>query len=259
MKSLMFVPSKPKMLGKISASASDAYIIDLEDSIKEEDKEQALSDALEYLATSPNEDIYVRVNGDHLEDEVLKLKDTCIRGYMIPKFENPDNYSSSVRDLIGDKEVIALVETPLGIVNLQQIASCKFVSSIAFGAEDFTSAIGMKNCAEYLNYARSAVVTFGRAYGKHVYDTPSFIIDNEVDLEREIQIAVDMGFDGKLAIHPKQIEKINCLFQYFDIDNIKEIVDQYEAAGQAVLKIGEHVDEKMHISHFKRILKEHNL
>ncbi len=54
MKSLLFVPSKPKMLGKIVSSEADACIIDLEDSINEADKEQALEDACDFLATNPN-------------------------------------------------------------------------------------------------------------------------------------------------------------------------------------------------------------
>ena len=248
MKSFMFVPSKPKMLGKIPASESDAVIIDLEDSINEEDKRQALEDACDFLSTQPDKVVFVRVAGNHLDEEFARLDNYSFAGYMIPKIENPNDYEK-FKDYFEGKKVIALVETPMGIVNLKEIASSPLVDMIAFGAEDFTSVIGMKNCSEYLNYARSAIVTYGKAYGKIVIDTPCFIIDDMKALETEIQIAVDMGFDGKLSIHPKQIAKINELFQYFDLDKIKEIVMQYEAAGEAVLKIGDKVYEKMHISH----------
>ena len=258
MKSLMFVPSKPKMLGKITASEADAVIIDLEDSINEEDKRQALEDACEFLSTRPDKTIFVRVAGNHLDEEFEKLDDYSIAGYMIPKFEKPADYED-YKVFFETKDVIALVETPLGIVNIKEIASSPIVSMIAFGAEDFTSVIGMKNCAESLNYARSAIVTYGKAYGKTVIDTPSFIIDDIEALEKEIQIAVDLGFDGKLSIHPKQVVKINELFQYFDLDSMKSIVEQYENVGQAVLRIDDKVYEKMHVSHFKRILKEHGI
>lgn len=258
MKSLLFVPSKPKMLAKISVSDADAYIIDLEDSISEDGKEQALADAIQFLGNSIDKKIYVRLNRDRIKFETESLKNTAINGYMIPKFEKPKDYID-ITDSFGGKEIIALVETPLGIVNLRDIASCSFITSIAFGAEDFTSCIGMKNSAEYLNFARSAIVTYGKAFGKCVYDTPSFVIDKEEELEKEIRIAVDMGFDGKLAIHPKQIDRINKLFRYFDVDYIKGVVEQYEKSGEAVLKIDEHVYEKMHIAHFKKILKEHGI
>ena len=258
MKSLMFVPSNPKMLGKIATSEADACIIDLEDSINEADKQQALEAACEFLATNPEKPIYVRVAGNHLEEEFEKLSAYSFAGYMVPKFENPQNFEQYASYFEG-KDVIALVETPTGIVNIKEIASSPIVTMIAFGAEDFTSSIGMKNCAETLNYARSTIVTYGKAFGKQVIDTPCFIIDDIDALEKEIQIAVDMGFNGKLSIHPKQIAKINELFQLYDFDRMKKIIKQYEAAGQAVLRIEDKVYEKMHISHFKRILKENGI
>ena len=258
MRSLMFVPSKMKMMVKIPVSDADAFIIDLEDSINEEDKQQALEEACEFLSTTPNKVIYIRVAGNHLDDEFSKLNKYVFKGYMIPKFENPDDYSKYTKYFEG-KEIIALVETPLGIVNIKEIASSSIVTMIAFGAEDFTSTIGMKNNANSLNYARSTIVTYSKAYKKLVIDTPSFILDDIEALDNEIQIAVDMGFDGKLAIHPKQIGRINELFKYFDFDNMKAIVAEYEKKGEAVLRIGDKVYEKMHIAHYKRILKEHGI
>ncbi|MDE5763721.1 MAG: CoA ester lyase [Ruminococcus sp.] len=258
MKSLMFVPGKPKMLGKIDSSDADAYIIDMEDSINECDKAQALEDVCLFLSTTPNKIIYIRVAGNHLEEEFNRLLKYDFCGYMLPKFEDASVYVEYA-DALKGKEVIALVETPMGLMNLRETASNPLVSSIAFGAEDFTSAIGMTNCAETLYYARSEIVTCGKAFHKPVYDTPSFIIDDVQALEKEIQIAVDLGFDGKLAIHPKQISLINELFLSFDLTHLKMIVEQYETAGEAVLRIGDKIYEKMHIAHFKRILREHGI
>ncbi len=193
-----------------------------------------------------------------MDEEFARLSHYDFTGYMIPKFEDPCDYEQYASYFEG-RNVIALIETPVGIINLKEIASSSLVSMIAFGAEDFTSVIGMKNCTESLSYARSAIVTFGKAYGKAVIDTPSFIIDDMEALEKEIHIAVDMGFDGKLSIHPKQVAKINELFQLYDLDKMKEIVTQYETAGEAVLRIDNKVYEKMHIAHYKRILKEHGI
>lgn len=258
MKSLMFVPSKPKMLAKIPVSEADACIIDLEDSILEADKQQALEDACLFLNENQTKNIFVRLAGNHIEEELEKLDKFPLRGYMIPKFEDPSEYKKYNQFFRG-KDVIALVETPMGLVNIREISSSPIVTMVAFGAEDFTSVIGMKNSEESINYARSVIVTYGKAFQKPVYDTPSFIIDDMDALQQEIQIAVDLGFDGKLAIHPKQVSKINDLFQYFDLGTIKKIVEQYEAAGEAILRIDDKVFEKMHIAHFKKILKEHGL
>ena len=258
MKSLLFVPGEPKMMRKISEIHGDAFILDLEDSVNEADKQQALTDVCDFLASGPDKKIYIRVAENHLEEEFRQLSAYRFQGYMIPKFEKPEDYTE-YQKYFADREVIALVETPLGIVNLREIASCPFVTMIAFGAEDYTSAIGMKNCAETLQYARGAIVTFGKAFHKAVYDTPSFVIDDTAALEQEIQTAVDMGFDGKLSIHPAQVERINSQFQYYDLDSMRRIVAEYEKKGAAVLRVDDKVYEKMHIAHFKRILKEHGI
>ena len=258
MKSLMFVPCRPKMLAKIPGSDADAVIIDLEDSVNEADKEQALDDACAFLSAPCDKKIYIRTDEKHLKEELEKLSAYSFAGYMLPKFENPDAYCAYTSYFDG-REIIALVETPAGIINLREIASCSFVSMIAFGAEDFTSCAGMKNCPETLVYARSAIVTYGKAFGKPVYDTPSFIIDSPEALEAEIQIAVDMGFDGKLAIHPNQVKSINRMFEYYDLEKMREIVSLYEVSGEAVLRTDSGIYEKMHIAHFKRILKEHGI
>ena len=256
MKSLMFVPCRQKMLEKIPALDADAYIIDLEDSVNESEKQQALELACAFLMEPRKETCFVRLAGNHLEEELARLSPLSFAGYMIPKFECAEDYRA-YEAYFRKKEVIALVETPLGLVNLRETASCGFVSMLAFGAEDYTAAAGMKNCAETLFYARSRLVTYGKAFRKPVFDTPSFVLDDADALEREIRLAVDMGFDGKLAIHPGQVTMINRLFQCSEPEYMRQIVAQYEAAGEAVLRIGDKVYEKMHIAHMKRILAEH--
>lgn len=258
MKSLLFVPSKPKMLEKIKSFEADSIIIDLEDSISEDCKRQALEDACHFLSADNEKDIYIRLDGNHLEEELFKLNDYSLSGYMLPKFENPDIYLK-YNHYFSNKRIIALVETPLGIVNIKEIACSSLVDIIAFGAEDFTSSIGMKNSVETLNYVRSVIVTYGKAFKKNVIDTPSFVINDDELLAKEVQVAVDLGFDGKLAIHPNQISIINKLFQMYDLDEMKAVVAKYESSGEAVLRIDDKVYEKMHIAHFKRILKEHGI
>ena len=97
---------------------------------------------------------------------------------------------------------------------------------------------------------------FAKANGKKVYDTPSFSIDDMTAFEDEVKQSVALGFDGKLAISPKHVACINSEFGAYDIDNMRQIVRQYESAGQAVAVIGGKVYEKMHIARMKRIITE---
>lgn len=258
MKSYLFVPGRPKMLAKIAASEADACIIDLEDSIAEADKEQALADVCAFLAAPPEKTLYVRLDGRRLKEQLARLSGLSFRGVMIPKFEDPEAYAAC-EPLLRGYEVLALVETPLGIVRLREIAMSPLVSGIAFGAEDFASSVGMLKREDTLYYARSAIVTHGKAFGKPVIDTPSFILEDMEALGREIEAAAAMGFDGKLAIHPRQVPRIRAYCLYGDLGRLREIVDRYEAAGEAVLRLDGQVYEKMHIARFRKVLEENGL
>ena len=97
---------------------------------------------------------------------------------------------------------------------------------------------------------------FSNAFGKPVFDTPSFILDDPEALRNEVQLAQDMGFDGKMSINPKQLPVIDEIFKSCDVKYLQSIIDRYEQANEAVMKIDGKVYEKMHINHIKKILKE---
>ncbi len=96
----------------------------------------------------------------------------------------------------------------------------------------------------------------GKAFRKYVYDTPSFVLNDQEALAAEIQLAKDMGFDGKLAINPKHVSIVNEIFKSCDTEYIKSVIERYQAGIDAVQVIDGRVYEKMHIEHMKRILKE---
>ena len=253
--SLLFIPAKEKTLKKVGLLEADIYILDLEDSIEEDNKEKSLHDVKNFLETnSCFENIFVRLNKYRFEYETEILCKFNI-GFMLPKFELVEEYNSC-SEIWEKHPVIALVESPKGIVYLSEIASCSWIDGIAFGAEDYTANVNMDNHFSRLIYQKEAIVTNGKAFGKKVYDTPSFEINNENILIQEIEDSRANGFDGKLAIHPKKVNLINKVFKTFDIENLKKIVSEYETKGEAVLLIDGRPYEKMHINRFKRIIKE---
>ena len=256
LRSFLFVPAKHKMICKIGSLGADAYIIDLEDSIEEGKKIEALNETEQFLAAYDfSIPVYVRVNCETFVDEVNRLKIFPQVGFMLPKFENISFYKEC--SSIWEKhKVIALVETPMGIVNIQEIAKCDWVDAIAFGAEDYTALVNMENTPELLTYQKSRLLTFAKAYGKYTLDTPSFQIDSRKDFEAETQLAVRMGFDAKMAITPKHIEYINDSFNQLSHEEILKIVEEYEAEGNAVQVIGGKVYEKMHINRLKKLLNK---
>ena len=256
-KSLLFVPAKNKMLTKIDMLDADAFIIDLEDSIEEDYKEEAISNVIAYLEKSTvSKDIFVRINKDRALSECNRLQNTGIKGFMLPKFENPQEYLVLGEKILEKYQIIALIETPRGVVNLPDISSCSWVDALAFGAEDYTAAANMKNTKTNLLYVKSKLLTYSKAENKLVFDTPFMQLSEENLLEEEIQDSFDMGFDGKMAINISHIKQINTVFGSDDIEKIKNIIEEYEKAGKAVVVIEGKVYEKMHINHLRRILRE---
>lgn len=253
-KSMLFVPAKEKMLSKISSLNSDAFIIDLEDSIPLSEKNKALEDLCNWLDKNNFSNIIVRVNKDNYEVEITRLIKYNV-DFMLPKIEDVKYYN--LKYLVDNgKKVYGLVESPMGLINIDKIASCENIYALAFGAEDYSSFIGMDNNSNNLLYAKCKIVNYARAYNKLVYDTPSFEIENVELFKKEVDVSRSLGFDGKLIINPKHIVYVNEKFNDIDLETIESIIKEYDSKDEAVQIINGKVYEKMHINHMKKILKE---
>lgn len=257
LRSLLFIPAREKMLKKLEVLHSDGYIIDLEDSVRDEEKEVALNATGLFLSEHKDiPHIFVRLNKDNYIIEAKTLDQFNI-GFMLPKFEKPEDYRG-LEDIWERHSLIALVESPLGIVKIHDIVQCSWVDALAFGAEDFTASTNMTNKDDILLPIKTTIVIHAKAYKKKIYDTPSFSISDQSEFEKEVSHSASLGFDGKLLIHPKQIETVNKYFSEKDIDSLSYLVAEYEKRGEAVTVIDGKIYEKMHIDRFRRIIKEHN-
>lgn len=253
--SLLFVPAKARMLAKIESFDADAYIIDLEDSIEDYDKEDAVERLVNWLRSNAEKHkIIVRLNKPTYKTELERLKEFDI-DFMLPKYEEYDEYSLDDASWYKHK-IYILIETAKGLINIGHILDNKKIYAVAFGAEDYTASVGMKNCIENLQYQKSRLVSYAKAYGKLVYDTPSFQLNNDESFRAEVDNAFDLGFDGKLAINPRQLAYIKMAFSGGDLKSMQEIVDLYEKEQKAVLMVNGKAYEKMHIAHMKKIIKE---
>jgi citrate lyase subunit beta/citryl-CoA lyase len=255
-RSIMFVPAKGKTLLKIPSLNADCFIIDLEDSIEPDEKSIALERTCRFLESySSEKKVYIRLNGKHFLHEMNMLSRFQNIGFMLPKFESICQYSSG-ESIWNTHEVVALIETPYGLINIREIVSCEWIDALAFGAEDYTATVNMTNRHDLLYYQKSLLISYAKAYRKMVFDTPSFAITDEAAFQSEVDSAVSLGFDGKLLIHPKHISYINKAFGEVDLEYIKQVVNEYEMSGKAVAVINGRVYEKMHITRMKKILKE---
>lgn len=250
---ILFIPAKSNLLPKVETINADAFILDLEDSIAERDKIEALNCVYNFLKSgvTTEKTIFVRVNKNNYLAEITKLADFNI-GFVLPKLEHEKDYF--IDESIEKKHSFAaLIESPLGIINITQICNLPWISAIMFGAEDYTSVTGKKNDYRILEYEKNVIVLSAKAFRKYVYDTPCFDLSEEYLLNETVN-ARDIGFDGKLAIHPKQLQCIRDTFLIKEYEEYERIVETYEKTGEAVVKIDGKIYEKMHIDKMKNYL-----
>lgn len=230
-RTMLFVPANnPKMLITAHLYGSDCILFDLEDAIKYSDKDAArdlLAEALKTVDYGETE-IFTRINPLNTEfgkDDVKILVPAGLRNIRLAMCETPEQ----VKDLdellteiektnnikIGSCKIQCSLETPLAIMNAVKIAvASSRVTSISFGAEDFTRTLGATRTKQgnELFMARSMIVMAAAIAGIDAIDTVWSNLDDEIGFEEEVKNIMEMGFSGKSCIHPSQIKIVHKIF-----------------------------------------------
>eukprot|EP01012_Entosiphon_sulcatum_P051560 TRINITY_DN7080_c0_g2_i2.p1 TRINITY_DN7080_c0_g2~~TRINITY_DN7080_c0_g2_i2.p1 ORF type:complete len:363 (-),score=70.39 TRINITY_DN7080_c0_g2_i2:7-1071(-) len=106
---------------------------------------------------------------------------------------------------------IPSVETPLGVTNAFAVACHPRVIALAFGHDDYRTALGTTSM-ECLPYALSAISVAAAAAGKFALDSPFAKFKDSAGLLASAQHASGIGCKGKFAIHPAQVAALNGVF-----------------------------------------------
>lgn len=253
LRSMLFVPGNNwRMLVGAGKQGADAVIIDLEDAVPIGEKETARVFAKDSVSSlkADGVDVLVRVNSlaTGLTAEDVKAV-TCegLDGIMLPKAESKEEIVQLAK-LIKKQEqkkglrsptlfIIPTLETCKGILNAYEIAvSTRRVIALSLGAADFLRDLGrsyatMSDDETELLYARSRISIAARAAGVLAIDTPFLgLIIDEQRLVRESNIALQLGFRGKMLIHPKHISFANGIFtpSLEDVNYAERVVKAYE-------------------------------
>lgn len=225
-RALLFMPGDDlRKIGKGAASGVDAVIMDLEDGVGVDHKALAREVVAGALTGGQidfgRSERIVRVNApssglliDDLTTTFAGRPDTI----MVPKVETAGEVvevSERMAALeraagieVGKTGLIVMVETARGVVNVREIAgSDPRLVTLAFGAEDMAASLGATRTPEGMEifYARSTVVIHAAAFGLQAIDSPCIQLGDMDALRAETTQAAQMGYDGKLAIHPNQI------------------------------------------------------
>jgi citrate lyase subunit beta/citryl-CoA lyase len=250
----LFVPGdNPRRMDKALTSEADAVIVDLEDAVSPGRKPEARRHAKGRLTVRPGKAVVLRVNAhppEVLWDDLSVLSPNGPDAIMLPKVEDAAaieridaSLSERERDC-GRKEgttaLILLIETARGIRDLEAIlrANLKFprIYTAAFGAADYALDLGVELTFDgnELLYPRSLICVACRAAGlAPPLDTP-FMIDlhSEDALINDARRSKQLGFQGKLCIHPGQIEPCHRVFSPSakDISSCEQIVRAFQDA-----------------------------
>lgn len=255
--SWLFVPAIEKYLKGTAKDCVQNIIYDLEDSLKENEKEHGLEllvNTLLYAASSQH--IYVRINhNERMKHELLCLKECKIDGFFIPKFESAD-VLNEYNDLLYGKKIIALLETPAGIIQLENFADDPRVYGFAFGGEDYCTCLGVPTNDEATRYAREKIVLWAAYVHKFALDTVCFETEDMDLFRRKAEESFRMGFRSRMLIHPKQVEVVRKIKECHDRNELEEIIKKYEESGFGVSVVDGKVYEKPHIERLKKILEQ---
>ncbi len=255
-RSWLFVPgSSEKMVGKITGFEADCIILDLEDAVAPHLKSEARRLCSEAIGMSGiRARVFVRINPLETSggrDDLAAVVRPGLAGIVLPKAESRaqiDALDAYLREneerngLPADTVVIApLVETPRGILNTLSLAEAPRVSALCLGGEDLSLTLGARRTpqARELEFARGMLVTAAAAAGRQAVDTVWTDVRDLEGLARECRQMRDLGYTGKLAIHPAQIRPIHDAFSPSDeeLAQAHRVVEAFEAAGSGVASL----------------------
>ena len=265
-RSFLFTPGNhPRRVEKSLSLAADAVILDLEDAVANNEKVATRALVVEALSRPRRCLAYVRVNAlstDWSYGDIEAVVVAGLDGIVLPKVESASDLHTAewliaslerARGLTpGAIDLMPIIETAKGYVALESIVrSGTRVRRVAFGAGDFTLDAGIRWTAaetELLPY-RSGVVVHSRAAGlEPPIDTVWVELRNTAGFEHCVQHVKDLGFQGKMCIHPDQIERVNQAFRpsAAELERARQVVDafaQAEREGLAAIQVdGQMVD-----------------
>jgi len=235
-RTLMFAPgSRPDLLSKAQQGQADALIFDLEDSVPHQSKQEARANILQVLQQGLSKPVFLRVNHPRADDcqADLELLAKClpaqVQGLILPKAESPGDLEQVGQWLAdiesrsgqaqGHLRILPLVETCLGLRNTYDLARCsgRICGMSLASAEqgDFMVDLGGRwtPSSLALAYPRSKMVVDARAAGlTWLVDGVFMNLGDAQALRTECLLARELGFVGKMAIHPTQLPVMHEVF-----------------------------------------------
>lgn len=251
---LLFAPAdRPDRFTK-AAERADMVILDLEDGCRPENRPEARRAVVE-CALDPAR-VIIRVNPASQPDidaDLAAVADSSFRQIMLSKAEGAADVARAMAAL-PDATVIALVETPLGVLRAEEIAAADGVGALFWGAEDLVSGLGGTSSRHsngtyrtVARHARSQVQLAAAAHGRAALDSVYINIPDLDGLRAEAEDAAALGYAGTCCIHPAQVPVIREAYRPSpeELDFARRLLDAAEQDRGAFSFEGRMVDEPL--------------
>jgi citrate lyase subunit beta/citryl-CoA lyase len=256
-RSYLYVPaSKPELVEKAFNSQADCIVIDLEDAVHHDKKEEARNFVVDFISKQSSKPFLVRINDLNGPWGVADLESICgpnLLGIRIPKASSVDTVKKASKILDSHKsnaQIHLLIESALGVTKAFELATCDpKVSALSLGEADLLSDLRATN-DEALAFSRLSILVASRAAGLKQPSQSVYANTKDLDgLKKSTLQAKETGFFGRSVIHPSHIEIVNEIYTPTkqEAEKAKEFLDLYDqmqASGNSVMALpnGEMID-----------------
>lgn len=272
-RSVLYMPgANARALEKARQLPADSLILDLEDAVAPAAKVQARDQVEQALATGDYgyRELVVRCNGldsEWAQDDIAMVARSTAAALLIPKVESAAMVDRACAWLAqygrSDLPVWVMIETPRGVLNSADIAAHPGVTALVMGTNDLAKELRVPQTPGREGFLTSLglCVLAARAHGCDIIDGVYIHLDDEAGLLDSCRQGMNLGFDGKTAIHPGQLATINKVFSPGDaaVTAARAIVDAWREAerqGVGVVVVNGRLVEALHVAEAHRVLAQ---
>ena len=272
-RSVLYMPgANERALEKGNSVPADVLIMDVEDGVAPEAKEEARGRIISMLAGGGygRREIGIRINGvgtDWHDGDVTAFAGSGADTIVIPKVESPETVRAVAAQMEksgapASMQIWCMIETARGVLSADAIASAHpRVGALLIGSADLTKDLRARHTPDRLPLLTSLqmVVLAGRANGLTILDSPFFDLSDDDGFLDSCRQGRDLGFDGKTLLHPKTIAGANAAFgpSEEEIAWAHRITEAHEAAladGKGVTLVDGQLVEGLHVEEAQRLV-----
>ncbi|MBC7174151.1 MAG: CoA ester lyase [Polyangiaceae bacterium] len=272
-RSVLYMPgSNARALDKGRGISCDGIILDLEDAVAPDAKEQARKNVVEAVAQGGygKRELLLRVNGLATpwgQADVVAAAKSGVHGVLVPKVESADMVRQVEAILVAngapdDLAIWCMMETPRGILRAEEIADASpRLGGFVMGTSDLTKDLHAVHTSMRLPMITSLGICLlaARAAGLAILDGVYLDLADDEGFAASCRQGAELGFDGKTLIHPKTVDAANTAFAPTE-DEVafsKRIIAAHaeaEREGKGVLVVDGKLVENLHVENARRLV-----